>query len=113
VGSARLIRREGRPLSIRRVAAVAVLLLMAALYVSPVQKYLRASQRLHSDRAQVEALQRKHDKLTTEAASLNTQPTIVMLARACGFIYPGEHTFVIQDVPVADNVQCGGSGNGP
>jgi cell division protein FtsB len=113
VGSGRLIRRDGRSLSIRRVAAVAVLLLMAALYVSPVQKYLRTSQRLQSDRAQVEALQRQHDRLTAEASALNTQPTIVMLARACGFIYPGERTFVIQDVPVSDNVQCGGSGNGP
>jgi cell division protein FtsB len=113
VGSGRLIRREGRPLSIRRVAAVAVLLFMAALYVSPVQKYLRASQRLHADRTQVEALQRQHDRLTTEAASLNTQSTIVMLARACGFIYPGEHTFVIQGLPVDDHVQCGGSGNSP
>ena len=31
-----------------------------------------------------------------------------MLARACGFIYPGEHTFVIQGLPVDDHVQCGG-----
>ena len=101
-----MIRRDSRPLSIRRVAAVAVLLLMAALYVSPVQKYLNSSQRLQSDRAQLAALQRQHDRLTAEAASLDTRATVVTLARACGWIYPGEHVFVIKDIPDADRVQC-------
>jgi cell division protein FtsL len=99
--------RDRSPFSLRRVAAVSVLLLMAALYVSPVQKYLGSSQRLREERAHVAALQRQHDRLQAEAAALLTKARIVELARACGWIYPNEHPLVVKDIPHDIATQCG------
>jgi septum formation initiator len=86
---------------------VSVLLLMAALYVSPVQKYLGSSQRLRDERAQLATLQRQHDRLAAESAALTTNARIEVLARACGFIFPNEHPLVITDIPAADATSCG------
>jgi type II secretory pathway pseudopilin PulG len=106
VVTARSIRSQSRPLPMRRLAAVAVLLLMAALYVSPVQKYLRAGARLDRSRAQLAALQRHHDQLQRESQALQTTPQIVLLARECGWIYPGETPLVIKDISARDGAQC-------
>ncbi|MDX6546460.1 MAG: hypothetical protein QOG33_10 [Gaiellales bacterium] len=90
----------------RRLAAVAVLLLMAALYVSPVQKYLGAGVRLDRSRAQLATLQRQHDQLQRQSQALQTTPEIVLLARECGWIYPGETPLVIKDISARDGSQC-------
>jgi hypothetical protein len=91
----------------RRVAAASVLLLMAALYVSPVQKYLHAKDRMRSDAAAVAALQQRHDKLQAELAALGTKAQIIVMARACGWVFPGEHPLVIRDLPPGSATQCG------
>jgi hypothetical protein len=106
VGSVRLIDSDRRPFSLRRVAAVSVLLLMAALYVSPVQKYLGSSSRLRDEHAQLAALQREHDRLVAESAALGTTAKIEIMARACGFIFPNEHPLVIRDI-AATKAHCG------
>ena len=106
MASARSIRDQSRALSKRRLAAVAVLLLMAALYVSPVQKYLRAGRRLDHSRSQLTALQLRHDQLEGDAAALQTTPRIVLLARECGWVFPGEVPLVIKDVRPRDGAQC-------
>jgi hypothetical protein len=106
VVSARSIRDPNRPLPKRRLAALAVLLLMAALYVSPVQKYLRAGARLDESRAQLAALQRHHDQLVRDSQALDMTPRIVQLARECGWVYPGEVALVIEDLPPRDGAQC-------
>jgi type II secretory pathway component PulM len=106
VVTARSIRDQSRPLPKRRLAAVAVLLLMAALYVSPVQKYLRAGARLHESRAQLAALQQRHDQLVRESQALGTTPQIELLARECGWVFPGEIPLVIEDIPSRDGAQC-------
>ena len=104
--SARSIRDQSRPFSKRRLAAVAVLLLMAALYVSPVQKYLRTGARLHDSRSQLIGLQRRHDQLVRDSEALGTTAQIELLARECGWVFPGEVPLVIEDVPPRDDAQC-------
>jgi hypothetical protein len=99
--------RDRSPFTFRRVAAASVLLLMAALYVSPVQKYLRSDERLQHSQTQVVMLQHEHDRLQSEAAALLTKARIVELARACGWIYPSEHPLVIRDIPGSAATQCG------
>jgi hypothetical protein len=99
--------RDRSPFTLRRVAAALVLLLMAALYVSPVQKYLRSDERLQRSQRQVVMLQHEHDRLQAEAAALLTKVRIVELARACGWIYPGEHPLVVRDIPASTATQCG------
>ena len=104
--TARSIRDQRRPFSKRRLAAVAVLLLMAALYVSPVQKYLRTGARLHDSRAQLAALQHRHDQLVRDSQALGTTQQIELLARECGWVFPGEVPLVIEDLPPRDGAQC-------
>jgi hypothetical protein len=107
VGSARLIDRDRSPFSLRRVAAVSVLLLMAALYVSPVQKYLGSSRRLRDERGQLTTLKRQHDRLVAEAAALGTKAKIEIMARACGYVLPNEHPLVISDIAQSKLTHCG------
>jgi hypothetical protein len=106
VAPRRSIRDQSRPLPKRRLAAVAVLMLMAALYVSPVQKYLRAGARLDESRAQLAALQHRHDQLVQDSQALGTTPRIVLLARECGWVYPGDVPLVIVDVKPREGAQC-------
>jgi hypothetical protein len=89
------------------VAAVSVLLLMAALYVSPVQKYLGSSRRLNDERGQLATLKREHDRLVAEAAALGTTAKIEIMARACGYVFPNEHPLVISDVAESKLARCG------
>jgi hypothetical protein len=89
----------------RRLVTVAVLLLMAALYVSPVQKYLDERARLAQERSQLAALQREHDRLQTIASGLQTRPGIILLARECGWIFPRERPLVVQGL-ARDGAQC-------
>jgi hypothetical protein len=102
-----MMDRDRSPFSFRRVAAVSVLLLMAALYVSPVQKYLGSSQRLRDERAQVTALKRQHDRLVAESAALGTTAKIEIMARACGYVFPNEHALVISDIAQSKLTRCG------
>jgi hypothetical protein len=106
VVSRRSIRDQSRPLPKRRLAAVAVLVLMAVLYVSPVQKYLRAGARLDESRAQLAALQHRHDQLVRDSQALDTKARIVLLARECGWVYPGDVPLVIVDVKPREGAQC-------
>lgn len=106
MGSVRLKGRDRRPFSFRRAAAVSVLLLMAALYVSPVQKYLASSSRVRDENAQLAALKKDHDRLVAESAALGTTAKIEIMARACGFIFPNEHPLVIRDIPETTS-HCG------
>ena len=90
----------------RRAVTVAVLLLMAALYVSPVQKYLNERARVHEERGQLAALKREHDRLEAIASGLQTKPGIVLLARRCGWIFPSERPLVVQGLVPRDGAEC-------
>ncbi len=88
------------------------MLLMAALYVSPVQKYLHAEQQVRNERATLARLTQQNQTLRTTVARL--QPTthgansaIVAIARQCGWVYPGERTIVITGVaPTPGSPTC-------
>ena len=95
-------------LSVRRVAALGVLAAVAALYVSPVQKYLRSARAAAGYQTPTgDAAAAQHDRLHPEAAALDTNERIILLARDCGWIFPGEHPLVIRDIPASAATQCG------
>jgi hypothetical protein len=71
-----------------------------------VQKYLRAGARLDESRAQLAALQHRHDQLVRDSQALGTTPQIVLLARECGWVYPGDVPLVIVDVKPREGAQC-------
>jgi hypothetical protein len=76
--------------------AAAVLLLIAALYVGPLQKELRLRSELASGRARVAVLQHRHKQLLAVEAALHTRAAIVRVARGCGWIFPSEQAYVVK-----------------
>jgi hypothetical protein len=100
-------RLEPRGVPIGRLVAVLVLVVIAALYVEPVQKYLRVSHDLTAQQARVAALERREAALATRRAELGTRPALVQLARACGWIFPGEVAVVVRGLPPAARPRCG------
>ena len=96
----RSARPRGRPVA--RLAAVAVLLLMAALYVGPVEKYLRVQRELQQQRTLVSRLERAHGALDLRVAALRGKAAIVECARARGWVFPGEQSLIVTGVPQTD-----------
>jgi hypothetical protein len=87
---------------VARLAAVAVLVLMAALYVGPVEKYLRVQRELQQQRALVANLERAHGALNLRLAALHGKAAIVECARARGWVFPGEQSLIVTGVPQID-----------
>ena len=73
-----------------------VLLLIAALYVGPLQKELRLRSELTSGRTRVASLDRRHKQLTALEAALHTRAEIIRVARGCGWIFPNETEYVVK-----------------
>ena len=73
-----------------------MLVLIAALYVGPLQKELRLRSELAAGRARVAALDRRHRQLVRAAAALHTPAEIIRVARGCGWIFPGEQAYVVK-----------------
>jgi hypothetical protein len=85
-----------RGLTTGRLIAGGVLVLIAALYVGPLQKELRLRTELAAGRTRVAALERRHKHLLGVEAALHTRAEIVRVARGCGWIFPGETAYVIK-----------------
>jgi len=84
--------------SVGRLVAVAVFVVIAALYVGPVQKYLQVRRDLSVQRTEVSRLEREHGRLVRLERSLHTRATIVWYARRCGWVFPGETPIVVQGI---------------
>jgi hypothetical protein len=85
-------------MSVGRLVAVAVFVVIAALYVGPVQKYLQVRRDLSVQRTEVSRLEREHGRLVRLERSLHTRATIVWYARRCGWVFPGETPIVVQGI---------------
>jgi len=85
-------------MSVGRLVAVAVLVVIAALYVGPVQKYLQVRRDLSVQKTEVSRLEREHGRLVRLERSLHTRATIVWYARRCGWVFPGETPIVVQGI---------------
>jgi hypothetical protein len=90
-----------RGLTTGRVVAGVVLVLIAALYVGPLQKELRLRSELAAGRTRVAALARKHAQLLAEEAALHTRADIIRVARGCGWIFPNEQAYVVKGLASA------------
>jgi hypothetical protein len=85
-----------RGLTAGRLIAGGVLVLIAALYVGPLQKELRLRSELAAGRTRVAALDRSHQHLLRAEAALHTPAVIIRVARGCGWIFPGEQAYVVK-----------------
>jgi cell division protein FtsL len=106
VAKPRAVRSRLPALSLRRLVAFGVLAVVAALYVSPVQKYLRVQREVRHQQVELDRAQQRHDALTSERAALDTNQRIILLARECGWIFPGERPLVIQGLPPRTSSNC-------
>jgi cell division protein FtsB len=95
-----------RSLPVRRLVMLVVLAVVAALYVAPVQKYLRVQRDLSHQRQALADAQRTHDSLVRQREALDTDTRIITLARECGWIFPGEKPLVIEGLPVGTASHC-------
>jgi hypothetical protein len=76
--------------------AAGILVLIAALYVGPLQKELHLRSELASGRNRVATLDRQNKHLHEVEAQLHTKAEIVRFARACGWIFPHEQAYVVK-----------------
>jgi hypothetical protein len=88
--------RLRRGLTAGRVVAAGILVLIAALYVGPLQKELHLRSELASGRTRVAILEKQNRRLHEVKAQLHTRAEIVRFARACGWIFPGEQAYVVK-----------------
>jgi hypothetical protein len=91
---------------VRRLVAFGVLAIVAALYVNPIQKYLRVQREVREQRAVLVRAEQRRDALLAERAALSTNQRVILLARECGWIFPGERPLVVEGLPKRAGANC-------
>ncbi|HEY2310718.1 MAG TPA: septum formation initiator family protein [Gaiellaceae bacterium] len=91
-------RRIGGPLA-RRWFAVGALVLVALLYYRPLHDYLDARSQRAVRVAAVQKLQRQQTRLEQRLHHASSLTALAAEARALGYIRPGEHLFIVKDIP--------------
>ena len=106
VGPSPLPRRAA--LSVRRLVALGVLAVMAALYVGPVQKYLRVQRELEPPAAALarRRAQRGTAALHQRARRCDTDARIILLARELRLDVPRRDAAGVQGLPRAASASC-------
>ena len=83
----------------RRWFAVAALALMALLYYRPLHDYLQARSQRAVRVAAVRKLQKQQSALERRLRRASSLAVLVREARALGYVRPGEHLFIVKDIP--------------
>ncbi len=83
---------------------LAVILVIAAGYISPVMTIYSRSKDIRQEQAEASQLQQKHDTLQLERDRLQTNPYVEEVARRdLGLIHPGEQPYVVRDLNTASS----------
>jgi cell division protein FtsB len=82
-----------------RTALLLLLLLVGLLYVGPARSFVSTLHRSRAQEAQVQALQREHARLLSQARELRKPATIAAEARRLGMVLPGERPYVVRGLP--------------
>ena len=91
-------RRFGGPIA-RRWFAVGALVLVGLLYYRPLHDFADARSQRAVSVAAVRQLQKEHKALEQRLKRASTLAVLVQQARALGYIRPGEHLFIVKDIP--------------
>ncbi|HLY85386.1 MAG TPA: septum formation initiator family protein [Gaiellaceae bacterium] len=91
-------RRIGGPLA-RRWFAVGALLLVGLLYYRPLHDFIDARSQRAVRVAAVRQLEREHKALERRLRRASSPTVLMQEARALGYIRPGEHLFIVKDIP--------------
>jgi cell division protein FtsB len=101
-------RRIGGPVA-RRWFAVGALVLVGLLYYRPLHDYFDARSQRATRVAVVRDLQKQQASLQKRLAHASSLPALEAAARTLGYIRPGEHLFIVKDIPQWRRRQHGGS----
>ncbi len=81
-----------------RYALLAVLGVILLLYVSPAKHWIEQSSTAGHQQAELEELQREHDRLKTRLRALKAPGALEREARRLGMVKAGERAFVIENL---------------
>jgi cell division protein FtsB len=91
-------RRVGGPIA-RRWFAVGALVLVGLLYYRPLHDYLEAKSQRSVRVAAVRQLQTEQASLRQRLHRASSLVVLAREARALGYVRPGEHVFIVKDIP--------------
>jgi cell division protein FtsB len=92
-------RRSARHLLGRRWLAVAVLVLVGLLYYRPLHDYFASRAQRAERLAEVVKLEREQAALERKLREASSPPALAAQERLLGYIHPGEHLFIVKDIP--------------
>ena len=98
VSARRRLRRPPRGRIVLRWLALAVTVLVALLYVGPLETYLETRAELADRRAEVEGLRREHRRLEQRLSASTSPEALLVEARRLGFVKEGEHLFIVKGI---------------
>lgn len=91
-------RRIGGPIA-RRWFAVGALLLVGLLYYRPLHDFVQARSQRAVRVTEVRRLQKERAALEQRLRRASSLAVLTQEARALGYIRPGEHLFIVKDIP--------------
>jgi cell division protein FtsB len=97
--SAKQAKRRVRGRIARRWFALGVLVLVGLLYYRPLHDYLDARGQRAVRVAAVQKLNREQAALERRLREASSPAVLAREARALGYIRPGEHLFIVKDIP--------------
>jgi cell division protein FtsB len=83
----------------RRWFAVGALVLVGLLYYRPVHDYLQARSQRAVRVSAVRQLQKEQDSLRQRLWRASSLVVLAREARTLGYVRPGEHLFIVKDIP--------------
>ena len=78
---------------------MAALVLVGLLYYRPLHDYFSARTQQTAQLTAVRKLQRQQDMLERRLRHASSDAALAAEARTLGYIRPGEHLFVVKDIP--------------
>ena len=91
-------RRIGGPVA-RRWFALGALVLVGLLYYRPLHDYFDARSQQAAQLTAVQKLERKQAALEKRLRRASSDAALAAEARALGYVLPGEHLFIVKDIP--------------
>ena len=91
-------RRFGGPIA-RRWFAMGALVLVGLLYYRPLHDYFSARTQRAAQLAAVHKLQRQQARLEQRLRHASSDAALAAAARTLGYVRPGEHLFIVKDIP--------------
>jgi len=92
-------RRRTRAITPRRLVAVGALVLVGLLYYRPLTAFHGAHVRQAESAAAVRRLQDEQATLKRRLDASSSLTVLAREARALGYVRPGEHLFIVKNIP--------------